>query len=233
MAATPSAIETDTGLRYRAENENLRSRINTLRSVIAGLFVVILVLWHGWEDAKKAARLFLPPDLRSGGMIHRDDPRPEHIYGFARYIFQLLNYWPRNGEEDYGLVLFKAQNYLTPACQDELRSDLEARAKRGELTDRKRAIHDVPGHTYEESSVEVKGNGVWIARIDFRIEEHVRGMPVKTVDIRYPIRVVAYDVSPEVNPFGLALDCFASPPERIEGSETSRPALPPIFKLGS
>lgn len=222
------------GLRYRAENENLRSHINTLRAMIAGLFVVVLALWHGWEDAKKDARLFLPPDLRSGAVIHRDDPQPENIYSFARYIFQQLNYWPRNGEEDYGLALFKTQAYLTPACQDELKSDLEARAKRGELTDRKRAIHDVPGHVYEESRVALKGNGVWIARIDFRIEEHVRGMPVKTVDIRYPIRVVVYDVSPEANPFGLALDCFAGPPERmIEASEPTRPASPSPVKSPS
>jgi hypothetical protein len=41
-------------------------------------------------------------------------------------------------------------------------------------------------------------------------------MDVKQTQVRYPLRVVRYDVDREKNPWGLALAGFASAPERIE-----------------
>lgn len=88
------------GFRYRSENENLRAHITTLRLALAGAGLVILALWHGWEQARQAVRLHLPPDLRSGAVLRLDDPRPENVYAFAHYIFQQLNHWPDNGDKD-------------------------------------------------------------------------------------------------------------------------------------
>lgn len=210
--------------RYRAENENLRAHIATLRAVAGGLFLANLALWHAVEHAKKEVRLYIPPDIRTGAVIRPDDPRPEHIYTFARYIFQNVNYWPRDGERDYGQAIFRLAPYLTPACQDELRADLEGRGKKGELTGRARWISDLPGSAYDEGRVAVLGPGVWKVVWDARVEEYVHGARVKTVELRYPLKVVRYDVSPEANPFGLALDCFASPIERLSEETIEKPA---------
>jgi hypothetical protein len=34
--------------------------------------------------------------------------------------------------------------------------------------------------------------------------------------VRYPIKVVRWEGDPERNPFGLALDCYAGVPQRLE-----------------
>jgi len=39
---------------------------------------------------------------------------------------------------------------------------------------------------------------------------------VKDRLIHFPIRVVRYAVDPELNPWGLALDCYAAAPRRIQ-----------------
>jgi hypothetical protein len=45
-------------------------------------------------------------------------------------------------------------------------------------------------------------------------------MTVKKTAIRYPLRIVSLSVDPEANPWGLALDGFASEgPRRLEASE--------------
>jgi hypothetical protein len=44
---------------------------------------------------------------------------------------------------------------------------------------------------------------------------------VKDSFIRYPLRVVRYDVDGECNPFGLALDGFYQDPIRLEGRAQS------------
>jgi len=58
---------------------------------------------------------------------------------------------------------------------------------------------------------------VWL---DFNIQEFVRGMEVKNIKIRYPIRVVRFNVDPERNPWGLALDGFGGDgPRRLTDAD--------------
>ena len=49
-----------------------------------------------------------------------------------------------------------------------------------------------------------------------QIEETLLGESVKTRYINYPIRVVRYNVDPQSNIFGLAIDCLADKPRRIK-----------------
>lgn len=207
-------------MRYRDENSTLQSHINSLRIIIGFLLLLIVGLWYGWHQSRNDIRLHIPPDLRSGALLSLDEVPPPNIYAFAHYIFQQLNRWEENGETDYGKQVFRMAAYLTPEFRQFLTHDLELRGKRGELSGRVRGIQLIPGHGYEERRVDVLDRNTWVAWLDFRIEETVRGMDVKSLDIRYPIRVVRYDVDPEINPWGLALDGFGGDgPQRLN-SET-------------
>lgn len=212
-------------MRYRSENENLRAHIRTLRWMVAALLAVVLLLWHGWEGAPEHLRVHLPPDLRSGAVVAPDDPRPENVYAFARTIFQSLNYWPEDGQTDYGKAIFAAAYYLTPRYRDELHRDLDLRGKGGELAGRVRSVQEIPGHGYEEGRVRVLGNGAWVVTLDFRVHEYVRGTRVKTVEVTYPLRVVRMDTDPTQNPWGLALDGYdGDGPRRLEALPSAPPA---------
>jgi len=204
-------------MKYRSENENLKAHIATLRFALLAALVIIVGLWHGWVNARRSATLHLPPDLRSGAVVSLDDPQPHNVYAFAEGIYQQLNYWRENGEKDYADALFRLAAYLTPPFQDELKGDLDLRGRKGELSGRKRVIQPVPGHGYAEKRVRVHGNGSWTVFLDLHIEESVGGMTVKNLDVRYPLRVVRYDVNPEANPWGLALDGYDRPgPDRLK-----------------
>ena len=52
--------------------------------------------------------------------------------------------------------------------------------------------------------------------LDLHVQETYRGERVKDRLIHFPVSVVTYDVDPELNPWGLALDCYAAAPRRIE-----------------
>ena len=53
-----------------------------------------------------------------------------------------------------------------------------------------------------------------------QLMETFRGQPVKDAFIRYPIRVVRYDVDRERNPWRLAIDCYGSHrPARLDMSD--------------
>jgi hypothetical protein len=55
-----------------------------------------------------------------------------------------------------------------------------------------------------------------------QLQETFRGQQIKDIYIRYPMRVVRYDVDPEKNPWKLAIDCYGNNrPARLNPDEVA------------
>lgn len=194
--------------RFHTAVEISRGHIMTLRGVIGLMSLVCAALFYGWMSAPSQMTVHIPPSFQSGvnqpvGTI----PEP-NIYTFASYIWQQMHHWPENGEKDYPANLFKLQSFITPRFYDWLEEDFKAKASRGELRGKVRAIAEMAGHNYEASRVVPQGDGVWLVWLDFEVKEWVNDLTTKHVSIRYPMRVVRFDIDKETNPWGLALDGF-------------------------
>ena len=205
--------------RFRNEVLHLQAHVKSLRLALLVLFAVSLLLGFGWWSAPKSLTIHVPPDLRSGSTRKWWDVPPESVYAFTFYIFQQLNRWPANGEEDYARNLHALSAYLTPSCRVSLREDFEQRRNNGELRQRVRGIYEIPGRGYGDdpaSRVKVLSDHDWQVTLDISADEYHGAEQVKRALVRYSIKVVRQDVDPERNPFGMVLDCYASPPRRIE-----------------
>ncbi len=194
--------------RFHTQVEISRAHIATLRGVIILMALVSAGLLYGWTTAPKQLTVHIPPSFQAGiqqpvGTI----PEP-NIYTFASYIWQQMHRWPENGEKDYAANLFKLQSFVTPRFYDWLEQDFQTKTSRGELRGKVRGISEMPGHSYEASRVVAQGDGVWLVWLDFDVKEWVNDLTTKDVSIRYPMRVVRFDVDRETNPWGLALDGF-------------------------
>ena len=77
------------------------NHIFSLRLACMALFIGLLVTSAGWMLAPQNMTIHNPPDLRSGSTQKWWEIPPSTVYGFAFYIFQQLNAWPKNGEVDY------------------------------------------------------------------------------------------------------------------------------------
>ena len=203
--------------RYRHEIDNARAHILSLWVIIALLAIALAYAFRGWAHAPSEIRVHIPPDLSSGSVVRIGEiPRP-NVYGFGYYMWQQLNRWPRDGARDFPDKLYRFAAYVTPAFRAHLLRDMERRGHQGELTGRVRALYEAPGAQYDDSRVKAIGPNAWIVTIDAVIEETVAGLEVKHTRIRYPLRVVRYDVDRELNPWGMAIDGFAKPgPTRID-----------------
>src|SRR3546814_21195475 len=71
----------------------------------------------GSWSAPRDLTLHVPPVLRSGSTRKWWDVPPESVYAFTFYVFQTLNSWPTNAEEDYPRTLHTLPPSLTPSCQ--------------------------------------------------------------------------------------------------------------------
>lgn len=173
----------------------------------------------------KSISVHLLPSVTAGSTVQADSGEtpvpPYNVYSFAYYIWQQINRWNTDGATDYGQQIFRMQNYITPQCVAQLTGDLQARQKASELRYRTRLVSEVPGFGYASNRVlATSGSGAWTVFLDMQVQETFRGEPVKDVYIRYPLRVVRFDVDRERNPWQLALDCYGTNrPARLDEKE--------------
>ena len=213
--------------RFKNEVIHLQAHIKTLRMGTGALFAIALVLGFGWWSAPRNLTIHVPPDLRSGSVRKWWEVPPESIYAFTFYVFQQLNRWPTNGEDDYARNIHALSAYLTPACQTFLRQDYDHRRSTGELRQRVRGIYEIPGRGFGDNPtarVQVISDRDWVVTLDVTADEYHGSEQVKRALVRYPLKVVRLDIDPERNPFGLALDCYSSTPQRITADAPSASA---------
>jgi len=219
---------------YRNENENLKVRIKYLQAFIGLLVLMLGGLGIGWDRARQDAVIHLPPNLEEGGLVKINQPERIHIYAFAARILQVINHWPNDGSTDYGKAIDSVRPYLTPRFYAELKFDLEQRLVNpvdgvgtpvDELTGRVRSMQTLlateNAKIFDDDKVTIHSHGEWTAILDMHIEEQVKGLLVKSVNVRYPVRVIRYDVDLNSNRWGLALDGYEAPgPARIANQPT-------------
>ncbi len=194
--------------------------MNKVLLTIAATFAVLCVFaMLGWRAAPRDLTLYIPPNLSGGAQVRigrHEVPEP-NVYAFAFYIWQQVNRWAHNGQEDYGEQLFKLQAFFTPSCLNQLQNDMKLRSDQGELEQRTRAVMEIPGLGFEEDRVQGQGDGRWRVLLDTQVQESSRGVAVKDAYIRYPLQVVRFDVDRERNPWQLAVDCYGDErPERLD-----------------
>lgn len=201
-----------------------RAHNTTLRRIILVVAVMGAIgMWFA-STIPKNIDLHLAPDMKAGDTVRAiagETPVPDtNIYGFAYYIWQQINRWQTDGSKDYGQQIFSFQSYLTPQCRAQLEADMNSRSQAGELTQRTRQISEIPGFSFASNRVIGDGTGSWTVLLDMQVMESFRGQGVKDVFVRYPIRVVRFDVDRERNPWRLALDCYGSNrPARLDEAE--------------
>ena len=204
--------------RIRNEVAHLQAHIKTLRLGAGVLSVLALVMGLGWWSAPRDLTIHVPPDLRTGSTRKWWDVPPESVYTFTLYVWQQLQRWPTNGDDDYPRNIQALSNYVTPACQEFLQQDYDLRHKEGELRKRGRGIYEIPGRGYGDDPalrVQAVSTRDWIVTLDVIADEYYASEQVKRAFIRYSLKVARVDIDPARNPFGLVIDCYESPPLRI------------------
>lgn len=201
--------------------------ITSLRIVMGFLMVVIFGLWWRNGHLQETQRLFIPPDLTQGAIVQFHEIPTPVVYTFAYYIFQQLHRWKTDGEQDYPAQIYNLQGFFTAACRVALEDDMNHKKRLGELRQRVRTVQEVLGQSYSPRRVVIESAASWRVWLDLTVSESIAGHPVKNVNLRYPLRVVRFDVDKEVNPWGLAIACSeATKPQLLADEALGKPFQP-------
>lgn len=213
-------------MEYRHGMLRQNAMIKSLLLVIGFSWLMIAFLMYLCVDFKKEQIVRLPADLRYTVRQQVSATPESHVYSFAYYIIQQVYRWEQDGAEDFPQNIYRLQAFLTQRMRKQLETEFELKSENNELKRRVRWVQEIPGHTFSNQRVEKLSDGSWVVHVDLHIREFVGNYPLKDVHITYPIRVVHYDVDPEKNDYGLALDGFSTPgPQKLSVSKEGDEAL--------
>jgi len=189
--------------------------IKLQKTFIYILAVLSLIFSIGWMSAPSRLTVYIPPEIQNGATLKVGSIPAPLIYSFAYEIWQELNYWPKEDGDDYLKNIHRYWSYLTPKFKSELIAEEKDLRLSGQLQ-RIRSLQGLSGAAFESVNVKKLGNDTWEVDLRMRLSEYKNGQPVKDIEIIYPLRVTRINVSPQNNPYGLALDGFISEPERLQ-----------------
>jgi integrating conjugative element protein (TIGR03746 family) len=214
----------------RAQNRNLMRLLFALMLLSSAGFYLL------WDKAANL-NIHLSANPAPGEVIEVREGQSavpsSNLYGFAFYVWQQINHWPKDGSKDYGQQIFAMQHYLTPQCQQWLEKNMNDKKRGGELAERTRSIAELMGRGFMPSRVVSKGdNKSWTVLLDMELTETMKGQVIKSVPIRFPVEVVRYEIDLRKNAWKLAIDCSASStPQRLEAADLS--VSPPATDFGA
>jgi integrating conjugative element protein (TIGR03746 family) len=178
--------------RFKNEIAHLQAHIKTLAPGCGRAVRRRAGLGGGWWSAPRDLTIHVPPDLRSGSTRKWWEVPPESVYAFTFYVFQTLNRWPTNGEEDYPRNLHTLSPYLTPSCQAFLRADYDYRRSHGRAAPaRARHLRDSrPRLRRRPHGARARvSDRDWVVTLDISADEYYGAEQVKRALVRYPIKV--------------------------------------------
>lgn len=198
--------------RFRDEEVNRRRHLRALRVGLVLLGLSQLVAYAGWWHASGTQRLSLPPQLRYGATLQSGEIQPWEVYAFAGYIHQQLNHWAEDGARDNQRNIRRLSAFLSRGYRRWLLREHER--YEAQFRGRQRGVSYVPG-SYGNASVRSAGPDAWRVVLDVRLRDYLEEQLYKDIDVRYFLEVVALDVDPETNEWGLALNRQYRLPERL------------------
>ena len=198
--------------------------IKALWGMITLLMLANVLLFLGWHRAPKFLRIYVAPNqIASGAVVKADNVPNEVVYAFAFQLFTAINTWSFGGEKDYPQAIHNFRYYLTNGFYHYLMDDMNKRSRDGSLA-RVRTVTGISGMGYLDDSadnsqtqlVHAVSANLWVVHLKLQITERVGDTVVKDVLIDYPMIVKRVNMSIAMNPWGLALDGYASTPNRIK-----------------
>lgn len=197
------------------QEDRYKAIIGMLLKIIYLLVFIAALCSIGWMTAPTRMTVYIPPDISNGATQKAGEIPNPFIYTFTFEVWQEINHWTQNGTQDYITNINTYWPYFTPSFKSVLLQDYEDLKTSGQL-DRERVMQGIEGAAYDSIYVKKLSDNTWEVDLKVRLTEYKNNQVVKDVEILYPLKVVRYNISQKVNPYGLAITGFASEPVRLK-----------------
>lgn len=206
--------------RYTNQLKSLGYLNVMLLFIVISLIALCFNLSRSIDIAGKEQLIRLEPDLRVGTVRNAWEVPPVFVYSFALTLVQKINNWQSDATIDYSKNIMALQNYITPQCRAYLADDYKSKKQAGQLQNRTRIVMELSGVSVNGGeNVSLLSRGSWNVSLSLNVKEFIGDKLVKDKDVYWPVRIVEFNVDPELNTQGLALDCFSNQPKLLKDNK--------------
>lgn len=181
--------------------------IRFLHRAMIGLIIVILFLGYGLWRIPQQLVVYTAPDVSKTFIQKVGEVPPTSVYGFARTLWETINYCEKDCAEEYPNSLNHYVGYLTERCYLELKRHYDDN-RSSAYAYRRRLLLPTENAMYSPDKIRQMSTDSWFVKLEYNMLDTVHGLETRNNIINYPIKVVRSSRPLSANPLGLEIDCF-------------------------
>lgn len=184
-----------------------RRVINLMAVFLGCTLITTIALCACLYNATREQTIYIPPAIDTGVYVKAGTVDKSNVFNFAFNVWQLLNYWEKDGEANSKENIQRYKHYLSPGFKKQL--EREANKNESKYKNRTRQLQVIhEGGHYEENNVIELSSSSWVVYLKLRIIETYHNEVVKDKKVVYPLRIERVIFNREVNPFDLIISGF-------------------------
>lgn len=180
------------------------------------VFLLIMQAVALWKFSTYPSQLdvYTAPDISRAFVQRVGDVPAGTVYGFARTLWETVNYCEKDCRSEYPAALNKYNAFFTKSCLKDLNDRF---ARQAEFFDaRARRLLPTDNAVSDLSKVSKQSTELWHLVLEYQLDDDINGVTTRNQIMQYPLKIVHNSVPTQYNPWGLAIDCFWEEPRVIQ-----------------
>lgn len=177
-----------------------------LKRIIVALFVMLVFIGIGLWRIPTLIKIHQAPDVTKA-FIHRADDIPAYaVYGFARVLWESINYCETDCAKDYPKQLETYKAYLTKSCYRDLENHFSSNMSLYSF--RSRMLLPSENTVFNEKNISQVSNSLWHVKLEYNLKDDVEGLMTRDNLMMYPLKIIRSAKPLTQNTMGMEIDCY-------------------------
>ncbi|MDP8051511.1 DUF2895 family protein [Pasteurella atlantica] len=169
-------------------------------------FILLLILSIGLWNIPRTIKIHTAPDVTKSFVQLNGEIPPHAVYGFARVLWESLNYCEEDCGKEFLPTLEKYKSYITKSCQHDLKRHFENSSNLYRF--RSRLLLPTEDSLFSQDKIQQASSNTWYVKLKYNLKDDVNSVATRDNIMLYPIKVVRSDKPLSVNPLGMEIDCY-------------------------
>lgn len=188
------------------KNEQLAQEVRIKNRIIFVLLGIIGFALYKFSTYPQQLTIHTAPDISKSFVQKVGDTPSQTVYGFARTIWELLNYCETDCSQEYIEKLNTYNVYLTKSCHKELSDHFY---KNKDLySKRARRLLPTDEAMYDVKRVKKVSSDTWYLYLQYLLDDDIGSITTRRQIMEYPLIVTSSGVPTQYNPWGLSINCY-------------------------
>lgn len=190
----------------KSKSQKAEQDMRYQRRINVAFFIILVFLTIGVWRIPTLIKIHTAPDITKSFMQRNGQIDSQTVYGFARTIWEAINYCEHDCGQEYLQAIDKYSSYITKNCQHDLRSHFDT--TRNLYTYRSRQLLPTEKVIFSTDNIKQQSSDLWYVKLEYNLKDEVNGVIIRDNMMLYPLKVIRSNKPLKVNDQSLEIDCY-------------------------